>query len=172
MIIGVNDMDKVIDITANADVFIIPNPARMEDEIYMIERLKEFAAYNGCGMVVPAVEVWIVSDDLGSANVADHGISIITTVRNNSELIKLPCSVTVDMCWMPAAMLRPYKECDTFEAKYKFRDVDIDGVLYTINLNLLCTAAQRNYRYSNFGTFEEVLQMVTRGKWPDQWPNQ
>lgn len=133
------------------DVFIVPNHAiRFGNATFesIINRYKKVAEENGVEVTEDSkfIEVWIVSEkDLKTDNLCDHGAHVLC---DGEEVVIQPRISAI-----PEELLRGKKEGE--HVSVKFTDNDIP---FEIDLRL----CQLEYRYSRFGTFEEVLEVVTR----------
>ena len=136
---------------ATGDVFIVPNYARRFGDITfesVINRCKKVADENGITVTENSkfIEVWIVSKkDLKTDNLCDHGAHVLL---DGEEVVIHP-----RISYIPEELFQGKKEGD--HVTVKFTDNDIP---FEIDLRL----SQKEYRYARFGTFEEVLEVVTR----------
>ena len=169
----------------NIDCFIIPNKASVINSSYflgekLMNRSKELSELNGF-MYNPEttkmVQIWSVGQH--SDNMQDHGFKYC--VGSKGEGLKEFCFMFDS--YLPETVFESYQEGDIvtlkmpFKPRYvftkdegckKLRDGSEDfeddqnipeapQFIFTVNIKL----NQREYRYKNFGNFEEVLNTVT-----------
>ena len=130
------------------DAFIVPNHARRFGNATfesIINRYKKVAEENGVTEDSKFIEVWIVSKDLKTDNLCDHGAHVLC---DGEEVVIHP-----RISYIPEELFQGKKEGE--HVTVKFTDNDIP---FEIDLRL----SQKEYRYARFGTFEEVLEVVTR----------
>ena len=133
------------------DVFIVPNHARRFGNATfesIINRYKKVAEENGIEVTddLKFVEVWIVcKNDIKTDNLCDHGAHVLC---DGEEVVIHPRISNI-----PEELFQGKKEGD--HISLKFTDEDIP---FEMDLRL----CQKEYRYCRFGTFEEVLEAVTR----------
>lgn len=123
----------------NGEFFVVPNRAgKLENYAqYVQKRIDRLAQFNGIELTPndEIVEVWIVNED--TDNLVDHGVRVI------DEWVRPICGL------VPLKLIKKMKEGETI------------GIVMPCNKNklLYCylTAAQKKYRYKNFGNFEDAL---------------
>ena len=172
-----------LEVSAAADMFIVPNPTFMLKELNNISTMAKIGKFGDDNRsdnepyVTPSsmiCQVWLTSPDLHSENIADHGIRIdldeddiksITASIKNSGLILLDnkhifCSYTSFMGFMPISLIKDMKENDVKKFVYNISiPADCNNEV-DIKLNLNITAKQLAYRYSQFGEFEDVINRL------------
>ncbi len=156
-----------IDITvaANADVFVIPNHASTVNEFVFGKDTRKETVCNVCfanGVSYDPetdklIQLWMVSDDLQSDNIEDHGF--ISNFNGKEYRCHLPA-----YCHSLPKKLLPSKEGETKRiiipnciATERSRDAD-EEINFDLILNI--TASQTKYRYKNFGNFEDAVRYV------------
>ena len=159
-------------ITINGAIFIIPNHApRLED--YWMESFKtkmqkymhQICELNGLKFdetVDRCVETWFTSPEMECDNIPDHHIYF----ECDGEKYQL---IFPSGRQLPSPLFKDKKEGDVIEIKVpayirKYdnpRYIDpVEGDVETI-VTLKLKLAQTEYRYRNFGNFEEVLKKVS-----------
>lgn len=140
-------------IKARGDVFIIPNRAATKDEFIdktIPSAVQNMLISNDITEENPMfVECWIVSDELNTENLRDHGGHI-----NDDD------SITIHTRYIPAILFNGHKEGETVTVKFvamKYNEDSSSKVLLEMNLTL----AQLKYRYKQHGKFEECFEKVT-----------
>lgn len=147
--------------TIVADLFIIPNKASKAANFMSMAEIRKTEMEQLCkvnGLVFdsedPLVQIWVTNDDVG--NFQDHHPRFI--LRGKVYEYNLQAR-------LPYSILKNIKEGETFDITIpvKGRPVDLDDdtkspVETTINFKL--TAKQTEYRYRQFGKFEDCLRMV------------
>lgn len=158
-----NDEGKVIGIEFNAEGFIIPNHAgRIEDfwSTYAAKRAKDLAT-NVLGREPEEsekyVQMWYVVKDLRCDNLVDHGTRV--------EIDGKDYGIHMDSCLLPYSALRDKDDGDVIDVTFlngrrDWDDEDEDESDLKITMHV--TLNQRDYRYRNFGSFQNVLWKVTR----------
>ena len=158
-------MDNNIKVTANADVFVIPNHASTADEFIFGKETRKETVSNVCFANAVSyspemdklIQLWIVSDDLQSDNIEDHGF--IYKFNGKEYRCHLPA-----YCHSLPKTVLPSKEGETKTviipnciAEERSHDAD-EEIIFDLELHL--TAAQTKYRYKNFGNFEDAVRYV------------
>ena len=163
----------IINATANAEIFIIPNKACKLSGILDFAK-DEFRKLgeNVCAASGTSfdeskdyfVETWITAEeDLGSENLADHGFRI--KLSDNQRVYVYSGQISRNI---PSSLLKDLKEGkETVQITFNNlqgriitgKDYD-NAVDATVNLTLNLTGAQRKYRYRNYGNFEDALREV------------
>lgn len=123
----------------DGEFFVVPNRAvKLENYAqYVQKRIDMLARSNGIELAPDdeIVEVWIVNED--TDNLVDHGVRVI------DEWVRPICGL------VPLKLIKKMKEGETI------------GIMMPCNKNKLLscylTAAQKKYRYKNFGNFEDAL---------------
>lgn len=178
--------------TINADIkmFIVPNLAsKFREELldenhgmhYLVD-VQEFAKINGKEFdpsVDRTVELWLTGEEsLGSENLVDHGFRVALP---DGDILSLPGYLIREMVHVPYSMIEDVEEGDTISVTFPTKHITIEcsklGRWFVVDkcklnndsakdidivLHFNITAAQEEYRYRNFGTFEECLQRVMR----------
>lgn len=144
-------------VTANADVFIVPNRFNYIDlehnfAIKKAKRIcktvnKEFYADDLFG------EFWFVSNDLESDNIVDHGFEI------EHRVYVMPYKIS---SLLPVDLFENLKEGESKEIVINVSANDYKNHIKDIpvELHLNITAKQKEYRYSNHGNFEDVYKRL------------
>lgn len=126
-------------LTFDGEFFVVPNRAVKLGNYaqYVQKRINMLALFNGIELSPDdeIVEVWIVNEDID--NLVDHGVCVI------DEWVRPICGL------VPLKLIKKMKEGETI------------GIMMPCNENKLLscylTAAQKKYRYKNFGNFEDAL---------------
>lgn len=163
----------IINATANAEIFIIPNRACKLSGILDFAKDKfrklgeDVCASSGTSFDESKdyfVETWITAEeDLGSENLADHGFRI--KLSDNQYVRVCGGEISRDI---PSSLLKDLREGkETVQITFNnlqgkiITNKDYDNAVEaTVNLTLNLTAAQRKYRYRNYGNFEDTLREV------------
>lgn len=156
-------MKKIIE--AKGKGFIIPNRAsKPSGYIFGGEELISIGKINGVANPEDSkfVQIWIVSEDLHSNNIGDHGCKF-------EEDGKLYMTHYIDTR-LPEDLFHNHKEgdivkvvllgtCDFAYNKDNRKEYfEVDPFEVEIHLDMeLC---QNEFRYRSFGTFEQVLERV------------
>jgi hypothetical protein len=165
-------IDKINDISFDADIFIIPNPAlllpkfpftaiagRIERDMRLICELNDLVFDPTQDYVI---ETLFLNPDLCFGSISDIGINVITSDGSNN--LKMH---TDNIRRFPAKLFKGYKEGDVVSIKVpcwinkRFADIDDPDTIHVVS-NVNMKLNQRGYQYSNFGAFEEVLEQVTK----------
>lgn len=162
----INTISKpVVNISANADLFIVPNSMMSLEEMD-----RHWAAHydhcweqlNGCSQYEAddalMLEVWITAKpDLHTENLSDHGFKV---VMDGKKLNGWAYRAT----HIPYSIVRDKNEGDTVTFKLpgvlsgdKNQTETIDCVI-----ELTATLRQLDYRYRDFGNFQTLLGMLKR----------
>ena len=151
-------MKDLFNVTKNSinqvtgDVFIVPNHARRFGNCefpLVIYNFKKIAEENGVEVTEDSkfIEVWIVcKKDIKTDNLCDHGARVLCD--GEEEVVIHP-----RISYIPEELLRGNNEGEHITIKFTDKDITFE-----IDLRL----CQSEYRYARFGTFEEVLELVTR----------
>lgn len=157
-------------IEAEADVFIIPNKLYKLNPKYMTElnrivNVRKIALANNLVYDYEAddvIQLWFVSDDLGSDNLGNHGFRF--WVENDRYWVH--SSESKILSCLPKKMFEGLREGETRTILIPMNDTEIqncntgDEEKVDIELRLTITAAQSKYRYKSFGNFEDTISMV------------
>lgn len=150
------------EIKATGKVFVVPNHAsKVSERLRVEDHYKMMAEYNDLDQEADEhlVETWIVSDDLGTENLGDHGFRI---VDGDKELFGNCYKIGL----IPYSLLKEKKEGDKIELKYVAHVLDISNRENPQDedalLNLTLELDQTDYRYKGFGRFEDVLERVIK----------
>lgn len=142
----------------NGDVFIIPNGmGTVNDFISGKEfhrRVLDAIQFASNGTHIDdkslLVETWIVSKELGTDNLSDHGGKYIGEdgeIHGTGHLDR----------YIPFDLLNGHKEGDVVDITIPRGTYDFnEGFDIVLHLRL----AQKEYRYSRFGSFEDVLKRL------------
>ncbi len=175
----INSTKYQLEVSAAADMFIVPNPIFMLKDLNNISTMVKIDKFtdDNKSYVTPLsdiCQIWLTSPDLHSENISDHGI-MINIDDNDLEMIDkqlvdelrladkfIFCRYTSFMEFMPVSLIKDMKENDTKEFVY---NISIPSKLYcnkefNIKLNLNITAKQLAYRYCRFGKFEDVVKRL------------
>lgn len=99
------------------------------------------------------VETWIKSDDLKTENMADHGFEVETD--GERRFFSIPYR------HLPVKLFSSAKEGDTVHVTIPI--VNRETKYVDVLLHLALHIRQLQYRYSNFGPFEKLLdQLIDR----------
>lgn len=139
----------------NADVFIIPNglhrvceylsdsvkksKAELATRVCELNGLEEFDIEHD-----RLIQLWFTSKELGSDNICRHGFGII---EDGKEDFMTP----YDMEELPVKIFEGKSEGDTISIKVPDGDIILD---MNVTLN------QQDYRYKNFGTFDQCIEKL------------
>lgn len=147
-------------IKANADLFIIPNAiVDTTDKFYdapHYRKLREtgpgMSMLNGLNPMDPdsskLVQVWITSkEDLHTENLGDHCFHVDDQIIAGHD-------GKYSAGYLPLSMLKGHHEGDHINIKMDYSN-------HGIMLELDCRLAQTEYRYRNFGTFEDCLSRIS-----------
>ena len=163
----------IVNATANAEIFIIPNRACKLSEILDFAKDKfrklgeDLCTASGTSFDESKdyfVETWItVEEDLGSENLADHGFRI--KLSDNQRIHVYSGEISRNI---PSSLLKDLREGkETVQITFNnLQGRIITGKDYdnaeevTVNLTLNLTAAHRKYRYRTYGNFEDTLESV------------
>ncbi len=130
----------------DCNVFIIPNSMTKKSRFLLssfVDRLEKISSLNGIQDEDPeVVQTWFVGGN--SDNMTDHGFKLPDGTRINNGVL---------LHYIPYKLLCGHKEGDTVSYIVPIGD-DV------VELN--CTLKQLDYRYRNFGRFEECLDYVYR----------
>lgn len=163
----------IINATANAEIFIIPNRACKLSGILDFAKDKfrklgeDVCASSGTSFDESKdyfVETWITAEeDLGSENLADHGFRI--KLSDNQYVRVCGGEISIDI---PSSLLKDLREGkETVQITFNnlqgriITNKDYDNAVDAIvNLTLNLTGAQTKYRYRRYGNFEDTLKVV------------
>lgn len=158
-------------IEANADVFVVPNRACLGEQFSdfikndRIEGGRRFCKNNNLDFDPDKdkfIQVWITSEDLNQDNLGSHGFMI----KNNNE--RLFCS-SMYFEYIPENLIRDMKEGDEKTLLYKNIELETrkhsclhekNPKIFKADLVLTLKANQRNYRYRDFGNFEDAMKSI------------
>lgn len=142
-------------VTANADVFIVPSRFYYPDHglSSAIRRAKrvcdsldeKFYKTDLIG------QFWLTSEDLNSDNIACHGFRLDQHKRVAGGEISE---------YLPVKIFEDLNENESKEIVMNIFAEDLDADeddIIPVELHLNVTAKQAKYRYSHYGTFENVL---------------
>lgn len=131
----------------HGDVFIVPNHAIKFVNLIGKGNCEKIAADNGVVLSddTKFIQVWIVSDELGTDNLRDHGAFVLC------DGVETRIQPRVGI--LPIELFDGKKEHDRIYLMFEEKGMD-----FQMNLQL----CQSKYRYKRFGSFEEVLEAVTR----------
>lgn len=151
---------KVIGIEFNAEAFIIPNRSgKLEDFVFSSTRkdTKEVAVSvldREPDEDERYIQMWYVVKDLNCENLVDHGASV--ELDGETYYIGMPTS------FLPYSILKGKNDGDTIDVTFRNSwDIDLDHEdEETVKITMHVTLNQKDYRYRNFGSFQEVLKKV------------
>lgn len=139
----------------NAKVFIIPNPLHQVRH-YLVDRIKkdkaEFAA-DVCSINDAEefdidndwlVQLWFHSEEVGCDNICRHGFDVL----DNGEHVRVQPIMAEEL---PVKLFAGHKEGDTVL-------INVTDGEYLIEIN--ATLEQATSRYRDFGSFDELLNMM------------
>lgn len=158
-----NENGDVAGIEFNAEAFIIPNHAgKLEDfwfDSVRTEAKKQAARVLGHEPKENDwfVQLWYVAKDLNCENLVDHNAYVDIDGKNYV--------IRMDSCFLPYEILKDKDDGDTVDVYFTNgrRDWDDeDEKPSQIEIVMHVTLNQHDYRYRNFGTFQQVLNKVTR----------
>lgn len=160
-------MNKLVNgvVKCNADIFVIPNMASLaKDRLFnsekIVETFRNLAEMNQLQYDPDndkLVQLWYTSeDDLATSNLKDHGGHV-----ENEDGTLYTIKLANDLGRLPESFFRGKTEGETINIK-------IPAWAYTrssdkrmdIILDMTLTLNQHDYRYSNFGNFEDVVKYV------------
>jgi len=167
------------------DVFIIPNPvvipsnenvfsnidfwSRISNQVNMIKYSDELPSLSTLWFDDKYVECWFATPGNPNSNWYDHGIDHPAFEGTDDEKRNRKWYPAINR--LPASLFAGKKEGDviTFTMMVETRPHceikqgdDYDGVRLSKSVKVSLTLRQKAYRYRNFGTFEQVLEMITR----------
>lgn len=156
-----NNNGEVTGIECNAKAFIVPNHSgKLEDFLFSSTRkdIKEIAT-SVLGKEPDKderyVQMWYVVEDLNCDNLGDHGARV--EIDGEKHNIRLASS------FLPYSILKGKNDGDVVDVVFRNTynawindDADAAGEIVTMHVTL----DQKNYRYRNFGSFQEVLKIV------------
>ena len=156
-----NDNGEVTGIEFNAEAFIIPNHSgKLEDFVFSsTKRDTKEVATSVLGKEPDEneryVQMWYVVKDLNCDNLADHGARV--------EIDGEKHSIRLSSCFLPYSILKGKNDGDVVDVTFRNTynawlndDVDAAGEPITMHVTL----NQKDYRYRNFGSFQETLRKV------------
>lgn len=158
----VKNENGTINITANADIFIVPNSAAKISNYFNPENalteMNTLCKDNGCQFDPDRdllIQVWMCSDDLKSDNLDGHGFSF--RMDDNRYVVwgrSIPSRI-------PASMIN-MKEGETKIINLNNIEAEnfLDDSKVSVNLQLTVKASQLDYRYRGFGKFEDAMRCV------------
>lgn len=154
----------------NAEAFIIPNPVSDINSLLIfndnyVEDYMKMLAVNGCDPDDPdnlmQVQLWFTSSDLHTENVCRHGARVAD--ENIRDVLLAP----THMEFLPVSLFKGRKEGEVMYLRYPCRftygelNVDEDDlVIEPVELRIHLKLNQTEYRYRNFGNFENALERV------------
>lgn len=151
-----------------AEVFIIPNMAARLDDIFSksahdgVLEVSELSGRTFDFITDRAIDVWLTNKlELDSENLRDHGF--YTKDENGTEYW---CNLSTGL--LPSWLFRNKREGETVRCSIpgyctglrSLREMLADNERTKAVFNFELTLNQRSYRYSRFGTFEEVFRYV------------
>ena len=166
-----NDIDRIKAAIAaetfNVDLFIIPNKATTPDDYLgrsdvVRSELEHFLQVNGHKLEDEPeqiiVETWGVDKGHRSDNVRDHGIFM--------DVDDISVSIHPKVTNMPYRIIRDLKEGDTMQitvpTRVEYTRCSFAHKEFETEILINATAKQGEYRYRNWGTFEDALSHVIR----------
>lgn len=163
--------DYDIVINAAADIFVIPDGVSTLSGFCcrsVQNRIKNFGKINGIEVneYDRVVELWAVCKELGSEDLADHGINIDADALKDAihlpEDSRMHISLNQGLL-VPFELIKDLHEDETVKLVWEATGRvirDESDKEYRIRLELDCKASQLKYRYRRFGTFESALEGV------------
>lgn len=152
--INMSNMKKTI----NTEAFIIPNHSPSYLSTSVLDRLQKIVKNNNLKIYndIPVIQIWMVSEEVGSDNISDHGFCF---TDGEKKYRVLPGAISE---FIPAEIFIGKKEGES--VTINFNDIKAYSEDEEVRLDLVFNVKlnQRAYRYRNFGTFEEVFEHVTR----------
>ena len=100
------------------------------------------------------IQMWYVVKDLNCENLSDHGARV--ELDGETYYIGMPTS------FLPYSILKGKSDGDTIDVTFRNSwDIDLDHEdEETVKITMHVTLNQKDYRYRNFGSFQEVLKKV------------
>ena len=156
-----NNNGEVTGIEFNAEAFIIPNKSGKITDFWsgsVTNSVKEVAT-SVLGKEPDKneryVQMWYVAKDLNCDNLADHGA--IVEIDGKKHNIRLASS------YLPYSILKGKNDGDVIDvvfrnAYHEWLNDDVDAAGEPITMHV--TLNQKDYRYRNFGSFQETLKKV------------
>ena len=152
----------------NVDAFIIPNSAGYVNDFLLDSYKERYNRYmtdicQQCGVDFDTendkiVQIWFTSEELKSDNLEAHGFEY--------ESDGLVQDFTFRYGYLPYPVLKDLKEGDSIDLDLEatedtwLKDDSDICVKRVIIVPMHITFRQLEYRYRNFGTFEECLRRV------------
>ncbi|MBP5593999.1 MAG: hypothetical protein J6Y02_01360 [Pseudobutyrivibrio sp.] len=156
-----DDQGNVAGIEFNAEAFIIPNQAGKITAFWCSSAAREVKelATSVLGEEPDEdeiyVQMWYVAKDLGCDNLVDH--------RARVEIDGKKYVIGMEASYLPYSLLRDRVEGDTISITFpNHTRVWEDELGYNIPITMHVTLNQNDYRYRNFGPFQDVLRKVVR----------
>ena len=154
-------VDGVKEVCATGDIFIIPNSIVTCESFFPYAQPKVKEWLNGLYTMnnimdtdgiekEMMVETWIKSDDLKTENMADHGFEV--EIDGERRFFSIPYR------HLPVKLFSSAKEGDTVHVTIPI--VNRETKYVDILLHLTLHIRQLQYRYSNFGPFEGLLDKL------------
>lgn len=158
-----NENGEVIGIEFNAEAFIIPNHSGKLENFWFsgAANCAKEIAINVLGEEPDKdelyVQMWYVVKDLKCDNLVDHNAYI--------DIDGKKYAIDIASCFLPYTALKGKNDGDiidvTFQNTNGWRNDDgPEETEETITMHV--TLNQKDYRYSSFGSFQEVLNKVTQ----------
>ena len=161
-----------ITVTANAECFVIPNHAGTCDQYifgkaYREDTVRMICEANGESFDSKQdnlIQIWITSDELHSDNVECHGFHIEIDGKDNychlpQYSICLPKQVLPAIEGEVKELVIPNCTAET-SARWLKKNPEAEEEEFQFTLVLNLKANQKEYRYRNFGNFEDVVRYV------------
>ncbi len=161
-------MDKRKTFDVRAEVFIIPNAAGKIDDILSrgvrdgVLEVSELSGKAFDTVADRAIDVWLTNEpELGSENLRDHGFR-----AKGEDGIWYYCNLSTGL--LPSWIFHGKREGETVRCSIPgyctvmrstgkmLKESDRTRAIFRFELTL----SQKSYRYSRFGTFEEVFRYV------------
>lgn len=151
-----------------AEVFIIPNEAGRLDDILSsgvrdgVLEVSELSGKIFNNIVDRAIDVWLTNKpELGSENLRDHGFRV-----KDENGVEYYCNLSTGL--LPSWIFKRKKEGETVQciipgyctAMRSRREMLADNEREKAVFNFELSLNQSSYRYSRYGTFEEVFRYV------------
>lgn len=146
----IKDMETI---KATGEVFIIPNRAAIKDEFInavIPSDVEDMLVSNDVTEDNPMfIECWIVSEELNTENLRDHGGKLYDGNR-----------IMIHTKYIPATLFSGKKEGDVVTVKF-FATKYSETLETIVLLEMELTLSQLKYRYKQHGKFEECFEKVT-----------
>jgi hypothetical protein len=149
------------EICAKGDIFIIPNPivtcesffpraqARVKEWLNGLYSMNNIMDTDGIEKEL-LLETWIISEDLATENLADHGFEVM--IDGERRFFGIPYR------HLPVKLFSSVEEGDIVHVTIPITNRETKFVEVLLHLNLHVN--QLGHRYGNFGRFEKLLDRL------------